>query len=394
MTSIRSTNSWNRSVQSAPNQRRDTVPFFDLRRQLAPLCDEISLAWRDILETASFTGGPSVRLFEEEFGRFVGVEHAVGVANGTDALQLALVALGIGPGDEVITVPHTFVATVEAILHAGATPVFVDVDRVTGTMNPAAIEDAVTDRTKALLPVHLYGQPADLDPLVAIARRLGLALVEDACQAHGADYRGRTVGTFGDAAAFSFYPSKNLGAAGDGGAVTTRDAELADRIRALREHGQLAKDVHELPGFTSRLDATQAAVLFIKLHHLTEWNEQRRTVAGIYQNRLAPSGVQLPVEAPGRRHVFHLYPIRVSDRDTVRTELRERGIGTGAHYPVPVHLQPGYRRLGYPEGSFPEAESWAAEVVTLPMFPELTIDEIDRVAEVLADTLEAGYVRT
>lgn len=370
----------------------EPVPFFDVRRQHRALGDEVAAVWSDLVADGAFTGGPEVDRFEAEYAAFVEVDHAVGVANGTDALQLALTALGIGPGDDVLTVSHTFVATVEAIVHTGARPVFVDVDRATGTMDPRLVEAALTPNTKAILPVHLYGQAADMGPLMDIARAHGLFVVEDACQAHGARYRGKPVGSFGDAAAFSFYPSKNLGAAGDGGAVTTNDEAVAARVRALREHGQYAKNTHELCGFTSRLDTVQAAFLRIKLPHLAAWNESRRRLAERYDSELSGGALGLPERADDRTHVYHLYAVRHPQRDAMRAALLDRGVQTGSHYPTPVHLQAAYRHLGYAEGSLPESEAWAAEVLTLPMFPELTGAEVDRVCEAVRDVVDGDDV--
>lgn len=368
------------------------VPFFDVRRQHAALGDSVAAVWADLTASGAFTGGPEVDHFEAEYADFVGADHAVGVANGTDALRLALDALGVGPGDDVLTVSHTFVATVEAIMHTGARPVFVDVDRSSGTMDPGGVAEVLTPATKAIVPVHLYGQSADMAPLLDFARAHDLVVVEDACQAHGAAYRERSVGTMGDAAAFSFYPSKNLGAAGDGGAVTTNDSGLAARLRALREHGQYQKNEHDLVGFTSRLDTVQAAFLRIKLPHLGGWNESRRRIAERYRIGLSGLAIGLPVEMPERRHVYHLYAVRHPRRDSLRTALSDRGVQTGVHYPVPAHLQPAYGHLGYAAGSLPESEAWAAEVLTLPMFPEMTDDEVDRVCDAMREAVEDADV--
>ncbi len=355
------------------------LQFVDLAETHRPLHAEIIAAWSTLLDTAGFIGGRHLDEFEAAFADYVGTRHAIGVANGTDALELILRALEIGPGDEVVTVAHTFVATAEAIVSVGATPVLVDVDELTGTMNPAALEQAITARTRAVLPVHLYGQTADMRPIVAIADAHGIPVIEDACQAHGAGYEGRRAGSLGTAAAFSFYPGKNLGAAGDAGAITTNDDDLADRLRVRRDHGQAGKSVHVVSGVNSRLDAVQAAVLGIKLPHLDEWNEQRRHSAKEYGANLDGSLVQLPEEADGRFHVYHLFVVRHAERDRFREVLQQRGIPTGMHYPTPVHLHPAFQHLGRGEGSFPHAERWAAQGISLPMHPHLATSHIERV---------------
>ncbi len=357
------------------------IPFLDLQTPHRSLSVEILAAWQRILETAAFVGGAELEGFEREFAAYVRTAHAVGVASGTDALRLALLAMAIRPGDEVITVPHTFIATTEAITQAGGRPVFVDVDRVTGTMDPGKLEAAVTPRTRFLLPVHLYGQPADMTPLLEIARRHDLQVLEDACQAHGAEYLGRRAGSMGRAAAFSFYPGKNLGACGEAGAVTTDHAELAARVRRLRDHGQARKYEHDVEGYNARLDALQAAALRIKLRHLDGWNEARRARARRYGEVLSGSGVEVPVEAPGRKHVYHLYVIRHPERDRLRETLSDAGVGTGLHYPVPLHLQRAYAHLGLGRGAFPESERWASEGLSLPMFPEMTDEQVEQVGE-------------
>jgi dTDP-4-amino-4,6-dideoxygalactose transaminase len=359
------------------------IPFLDLPAQHRAVSGEILAAWRSILESAAFVGGAEVRGFEEEFAAYVGAPFCVGVANGTDALRLALLALDVGPGDEVVTVPHTFVATTEAIRQAGARPVFVDVDPATATMDPALLEAAITGRTRAVVPVHLYGQTADMDPILEIARRRGIAVVEDACQAHGARYRGRAAGSIGDAAAFSFYPGKNLGACGEAGAVTTARAEVAARVARLRDHGQSTKYVHEEDGWNARLDALQAAALRVKLRHLDAWNESREEAARRYASALSGSGIALPVEAAGRKHAWHLYVVRHERRERLREALASAGIGSGLHYPVPVHLQKPYLDLGHARGSFPASEAWADRGLSLPMFPGLSGEAVDRVADVL-----------
>lgn len=367
--------------------KESAIPFLDLPAQHRDLTDEILAAWRGILEEASFVGGANVRAFEEELAAYVGARYCVGVANGTDALRLALLALDVGPGHEVVTVPHTFVATAEAIRQTGARPVFVDVDPVTATMDPALVERAITEKTRALVPVHLYGQAADMDPILEIARRRGIFVVEDACQAHGARYRDRHAGSIGDAAAFSFYPGKNLGACGEAGAVTTSRPDVAARVARLRDHGQSTKYVHEEDGWNARLDALQAAVLRIKLKRLDAWNESRRRVARRYEAGLAGSGIDVPVEAPGRRHAWHLYVVRYERRERLREALALAEIGSGLHYPVPIHLQKPYLDLGHAKGSFPASEAWADRGLSLPMFPGLTDDAVDRVVDVLRSSV-------
>jgi dTDP-4-amino-4,6-dideoxygalactose transaminase len=368
----------------------EPIPFVSLKHQHDGLTEEIASAWKRILGATAFVGGPEVEAFESEFARCHDSRHAVAVGSGTAALRLALLALGLRPGDEVITVPNTFIATTEAITQAGGRPVFVDVDPETATLDPSRLERAVTERTKIVLPVHLYGQPAEMDPILEIAAGAGLAVLEDAAQAHGAEYKGRKAGALGDAAAFSFYPSKNLGACGEAGAITTGRAEVASRARRLRDHGQAEKNVHETEGTNARLDALQAAALRIKLPRLQEWNEQRRRIAAIYDAGLRDAGVRIPVQAPGRRHVYHLYVIRHPERDRLRAALGEAGIGTGLHYPVPLHLQPAYAGMGHSAGDFPEAERWAAQGLSLPIFPGLAEEQAERVCRAIRQALGEG----
>ncbi len=355
------------------------VPFVDLAAQHRSIKDETDAALARVVAGSAFIGGTEVGAFEDELARFCGEGLVTAsCANGTDAIYLALRALGIGPGDEVITVSHTFIATAEAIGLTGARPVFVDVLEDTLLMDPDAAAAAVTPRTRALLPVHLYGQICDMERLGALAKRHGLALVEDAAQAHGATFRGRRAGTFGDAAAFSFYPGKNLGAWGDGGAVVSRDATLVEKIRVLSNHGRIEKYVHAEAGVNSRLDGIQAAVLRIKLRRLDAWNARRREHAASYARAL--QGVRLPVVAPGAEHVWHLYVVRSEERDRLKARLGEKEIETGIHYPLPLHLQPAYAHLGIREGSLPVTERAAREILSLPMFPELDEEAIARVA--------------
>lgn len=359
----------------------DSIPFLDLVAQHAPLEDELVEAFRRALRTAGFVGGPEVAAFEQEFAAFVEAPGCVGVSNGTDALMFAYLALGLKPGDEVITAANTFIATTEALTHAGGVVRLVDVDPVTATIDPALIAEAISPRTVGIVPVHLYGQPADMDPILELARKRGLWVVEDAAQAVAARYKGRPAGSMGDLATFSFYPGKNLGACGEGGAVTGGREDVLDRIRQLREHGQSRKYYHEVEGFNGRLHAIQAAFLRIKLRHLEDWTEGRRRVADRYREALSGiSEVETPVEMPWAGHVHHLYVIQAERRDELQAFLAERGINTGLHYPLPLHLQNAYRHLGYGRGAFPVTERLASSLLSLPMYPELTDDQVDRVA--------------
>ena len=361
---------------------RIKVPFLDLKAQYAAIKEEVTPAIQRVLDTTAFASGPAVNAFEKNFASFCECEHAAGVGSGTEALWLALLALDIGPGDEVITVANTFIATTEAISFVGATPVLVDIDPVTYNIDPALIEAAITPRTKAIMPVHLYGQAADMDPIMEIARRRQLAVIEDASQAHGARYKGRTVGSIGDAGCFSFYPGKNLGAFGEAGAVTTNDADLAARVRRLRDHGQSKKYYHAEIGWNGRMDGIQGAVLDVKLRRLRQWNVQRRQNARRYDELLkGVAGVVVPKEVPFVESVYHLYVIRVEKRDELLEWLRERDIFCGIHYPIPIHLQNAYAELGLGEGSFPVAERCAHEILSLPMFAELEDKQIEFVAE-------------
>ena len=367
------------------------VPFLDLKAHHAPIIDEFDDAIREVIESSAFAGGPFVERFEQEFAAYCGSAYAIGVGNGTDALWLALLALGIGEGDEVITVPNTFVATAEAIIGCRAQPVFVDVDANTFTMDPAELGKSLTAKTKAIIPVHLFGQPADMDPILEFARMHGLFVIEDAAQAHGAVYGGRNAGTMGDAGCFSFYPGKNLGAFGEAGAVVTNDTDLAEKIRVLRDHGQSRKYHHTLVGWNCRMDAIQAAVLSVKLHHLEQANLLRRQRASLYNEAFAGiDDVATPVEADYARHVYHIYAVRVQERDELRRFLEAKGIGCGVHYPIPIHLQGAWRNVGYSESSFPIAENLAKELLSLPMFPELTEDQIEYVAFCVGEAVGAG----
>ncbi len=358
------------------------VPFLDLKTQYETIKDEIAKGLEEVLGKTAFAGGPFVGQFEKEFAEYCGCKYAMGVGSGTDALWLALLALGVGEGDEVITVPNTFIATAEAISFTGAKPVFVDVSEETYTMNPDLIEDAITPRTKAIIPVHLYGQMADMDPIMKIARDRGLYVVEDAAQAHGAEYKGRHAGTIGDAGCFSFYPGKNLGAYGEAGGVITNNPEIDSKVRMIRDHGQSQKYYHDVVGWNSRMDGFQGAVLSVKLRRLSEWTDGRRRAAAQYGESLrGEKGIIVPHEAAYGRHVYHVYAIRVPMREPFMKAMADKGIATAIHYPVPVHLQEAYQGLGLEKGSYPVAEQCAEEVVSLPMFAELTPKQVKFVCE-------------
>ncbi|TMQ65559.1 MAG: DegT/DnrJ/EryC1/StrS family aminotransferase [Candidatus Eisenbacteria bacterium] len=358
---------------------RVAVPFVDLKAQYRAIKLEVDEAIRKVIEDAAFVLGPAVERFESDFARYLGVDSVVGTSNGTTALQLSLLALGVGEGDEVIVPAHTFIATAEAVSHVGARPVLVDVCEDTGNLDPAAPLGATTTRTRAIIPVHLYGQPADLDPIIKFAESRGIAVLEDACQAHGAAYRGVRVGSFGAASCFSFYPGKNLGAYGEAGAVATNDPDLAARVRRLRDHGQSRRYYHAEVGYNARMEGIQGAVLGVKLRHLDAWNRARAGHAAHYSAGLSDSDVEVPVTAPDRDHVFHLYVVRSPNRDELRDHLTGLGVQTGLHYPVPLHLQPAYEPLKYRPGDFPVAERWAQEGLSLPIFPEMKRDQLDEV---------------
>ncbi|HVF51300.1 MAG TPA: DegT/DnrJ/EryC1/StrS family aminotransferase [Pyrinomonadaceae bacterium] len=362
-----------------------TVPFVDLQIQYRSLKREIDAAIGRVLESAAFVLGREVEAFEEAFAEYVGARFCVGLNSGTAAIHLALMASGIGAGDEVIVPANTFFATAEGVSHTGATPRFVDADPVSYNINPALIEAAITPRTRAIMPVHLYGQCADLDPIFDIAARHNLLVVEDAAQAHGSLYKGRRVGALGHAGCFSFYPGKNLGAYGEGGAVVTNDAEVARRVRLLRDHGSERKYRHEIIGYNFRMEGIQGAVLNVKLAHLDGWNDLRRAHAARYNELLQHSAaLTLPREMVDyARHIYHLYVVQTDERDALQKSLAGAGVQTGIHYPVPVHLQPAYASLGYQQGDFPESERQARRVLSLPMFPELTNEQIERVAQAI-----------
>jgi dTDP-4-amino-4,6-dideoxygalactose transaminase len=360
------------------------VPFLDLNAHHQPIREQLDAAIRDVIDKSAFAGGPFVAAFEREFAHYCGCRHAMGVGTGTDALWLALLALEVGPGDEVVTVPSTFMATAEAISYCGARPKFVDIDEQTYTMDPGLLERAITPRTKAIIPVHLFGQCADLDPILAIANRHGIPVVEDACQAHGALYKGKKAGSMGVAGCFSFYPGKNLGAFGEAGAVTTNDKELAGRIQVLRDHGQHRKYFHSHVGWNARMDGIQGAVLGVKLKQLDAANVRRHSHGLLYDQLLGDMpGIITPYEGRHNRHVYHIYAVRVKERNQILTAMGEKGIGCAIHYPIPVHLQEAYRFLGFGEGSFPVAERCAEEFLSLPMFPELSKEQIHAVADEL-----------
>jgi len=369
------------------------VPFVDLKTQYKQIQHEVLPMVTEAMANGAFIGGPHLANFETEFAAFCDTTYCAGVNSGTDALRFALMAAGVGPGDAVITVPHTFIATTEAISQAGATPAFVDIDERTYNMSPQKLDDylksrnrqsSIDNRISAVIPVHLYGQPADMDPILEIAREYNLAVVEDACQAHGALYKGRKAGSLGTVGCFSFYPGKNLGAYGEGGAVVTEDEEIADKIRMLRDHGQAKKYFHDVEGYNGRLDAIQAGVLRIKLKRLSDWNQARRDHAALYDLLLADvPAVTLPFQADFAQSVYHLYVILVEDRDALQKFLGDNGVATGLHYPLPLHLQKAYGHLGYKKGDFPVTERVAGTLLSLPMYPELTRPQIEYVVELI-----------
>lgn len=356
------------------------IPLVDLNAQHDKIRKELDAAIAQIIDSSSFIMGPAVKELEAGFAAFCGSKFSVGCSSGTSALQLALEALGVGPGDEVITIPHTFIATIEAVSQCGAKPVFVDIDPATYTMNVDLLEKAITPRTKVVIPVHLYGHITDMDPLMEIANRRGLKVVEDCAQAHGAEYKGKKAGTFGDAGCFSFFPAKNLGAFGDAGAITTNDEALAKKMSLLRNHGRQAKYEHDMIGYNDRIDTLHAAILNVKLKYLAGWNDARRANAQRYNEALKGSSVETPIEKDWAKHVYHLYVIQHSNRDALQEHLKEAGIATGVHYPIPLHLQPAYKFLGHKKGEFPVTEAAAERILSLPMYPELSADQIAEIA--------------
>jgi len=356
------------------------VPLLDLKKQYLNIKGEVAEAVEEVLQSCEFILGPNVSTFEKEIADYLGVKHAIGVGNGTDALVLILDALGIGPGDEVITTPYTFFATAECISRLSAKPVFVDIDPVTLTIDSEKLEEAITSKTKAVIPVHIFGRTADMSGVMNIAKRHSLFVVEDACQSIGAELQGKKLGTIGHAGAFSFFPTKNLGAYGDGGLVVTNDDQVAERVRMLRAHGSKVKYHNELIGYNSRLDEIQAAVLRVKLRHLDEWNAKRRQIALLYNELLKDLPLQLPDPGGDREHVFHLYTVLAENPEHLRTFLKSRGIDTGVYYPLPLHLQPAYSELGYHKGDYPVSEFACERNLSLPMYPELTDEEVYYVA--------------
>ena len=365
------------------------VPFLDLRIQYKQIEQEVVPMLRDAMANAAFIGGPQVSGFETEFAEFCDSRYCVGVNSGTDALRFALMAVGVGHGDEVITVPNTFIATTEAISQVGATPVFVDILPDTCNIDASLIKEKITKKTKAIIPVHLYGQPADMDPILKIARSNNIAVIEDACQAHGALYKNRKAGSMGAVGCFSFYPGKNLGAFGEGGAIVTQDEAIAQKIKMIRDHGQRKKYIHDMEGYNGRLDAIQAGVLRIKLKRLSDWNKSRRENAAYYNELLSeiPS-INLLTEAEFAHSVYHLYVILANNRDELQNFLNDKGIATGLHYPLPLHLQKAYAHLQYKNGAFPVTEDVANRLLSLPMFPELTREQIEHVVHSIKEYMK------
>ncbi len=365
------------------------IPFVDLQTQYQSLKEELDAAVLAVMKRGDFVLGGAVAEFERAFTDYCGVRHVIGVDSGYSALEMIIRAYGIGPGDEVITVANTFIATTLAISNAGATPVLVDIDPETYNIDPAKIEAAITPRTRAIMPVHLYGQPVDMDPILAIARKRGLYVFEDAAQAAGARYKGRMVGSLADAAGFSFYPGKNLGAYGDGGAVATNSDEIAEKIRLLRNIGQKVKYYHEVKGFNHRLDTMQAAVLKVKLPHLDDWNASRRRAAATYNDLLRDLPLITPLTPAYAEHIFHLYVIRVHNREALMEHLKSKGIASGLHYPIPIHVQPAYTELGYKAGDFPITEAYAENILSLPMYPELDDDKVAYVVDAIREFFQS-----
>jgi dTDP-4-amino-4,6-dideoxygalactose transaminase len=367
------------------------IPFLDLKAQYKSIKPEIDSAVIGVLESTQFVLGEHVAAFECEFASYCGAKHGIAVNSGTSALHLALLAAGVGRGDEVITIPFTFVATVSAICYTGATPVLVDIEPRSFTMDPSQLEKAITPRTKAILPVHLYGQMADMSAILDIANRREIPVIEDACQAHGAEYNGRRAGSFGASGCFSFYPGKNLGAYGEGGIVVTSDDAQAKKVRMLRDWGQEKRYHHVLKGFNYRMEGIQGAILGVKLRYLEAWTEARRARARDYDTLLKGSdAVRAPVQLPGRRHVYHIYAVRSADRDGLQQLLQSEGVQTGLHYPIPVHLQKAHADLGYKAGDFPESEAAAREVLSLPMFPEMTSAQVEQVVAAVRQEANVG----
>jgi dTDP-4-amino-4,6-dideoxygalactose transaminase len=364
------------------------IPYLDLKAQYQSIQGEVEAAIQSVFKSGQFVLGPEVAAFEREFAAYCGTKQAVGVNSGTSALHLALLASGVGPGDEVITIPFTFVATTTAILYTGAKPVFVDVDPTTYNMDVSQITSALTKRTKVILPVHLYGHPADMDPILKIAKKKKLTVIEDAAQAHGAEYKGKRVGSIGDMGCFSFYPGKNLGAYGEGGAITTNNPKWARTLRILRDWGAEKKYHHDLKGYNYRLEALQGAFLRVKLRHLEKWTQARRNLAKQYDAKLKSAGVQTPEVSTQVRHVYHVYAVMTAKRDPLKKYLEDKGIQTNIHYPIPVHLQKAYKELGYKKGDFPVTESLCQKTLSLPLYPEMGPSQVDEVAKAIQQGME------
>jgi len=364
------------------------IPFVDLKAQYRSIKPEIDAAISRVLESSQFALGSEVAAFEEEFARYCQARYAIGVNSGTSALHLALLAAGVGPGDEVITVPFTFVATVAAVCYTGARPVFVDIESRSFTMDPTKVECAITKKTKAIVPVHLYGQPADLDPILDIAREAGLIVIEDAAQAHGAEYKGRRVGSIGNIGCFSFYPGKNLGAYGEAGMIVTNSKKFDSTVRLLRNWGSERRYFHDIKGYNYRMEEIQGAILNVKLRHLDAWTDARRQHAATYNDLLSGVSVGIPEEPDDRKHVYHIYAIRTRHREAVQEALRQKQVATAIHYPIPVYLQKAYLDLGYLEGDFPVSEAISKEILSLPMFPELTLEQQQIVSSNVRTTVE------
>ena len=369
------------------------VPYFDLTAQYSQMRDEIRAALDRVSEKAAFILGDEVERFEHSFADYCGVKHSIALNSGTSALHLALLSAGIGPGDEVITTANTFIATVEAITYTGARPVFADIDPSTANIDPEEIEKAITPRTRAIIPVHLYGRPADLDAITDLAARHRLLVIEDACQAHGAMYNRKRVAGFGHAAAFSFYPGKNLGAYGEGGALTTNDDEVATLVRSLRSHGETARYLHRYVGYNYRMDGYQGAVLNVKLRYLDEWTARRRKFARVYRELLSGTNVRIPQDSPEADCVYHLFVVYAENRDQVRAELDKRGVQTAVHYPRPVHLQAAFAHLGFRPGSLPHTERACERVLSMPLWPEMTEEQVRYAAATLKEVTSAVLLR-
>lgn len=366
------------------------IPFVDLGSLHSEIAGELREVFDRVLCNSSFVLGPEVQKFEADFAAYTGTAHCVAVNTGTAALHLALASMDVGPGDEVITVSHTFIATAEAISAVGARPVFVDIDPVSFAMDPTLLEAAITSKTRAIIPVHIYGQTADMDPILEIANRHGIPVLEDACQAHGAEYKGRRAGSLGRAGCFSFYPGKNLGACGEGGAVTTDDAELARRIRMWRDHGSEKRYVHAFPGLNMRMEGIQGGILAVKLKYLDKWNDERRAAAAAYSSELAGSSITPPTEMAYGRHVYHLYVIQSDMRESLRERLTAAGIESGLHYPTPLHLQEAYKSLGYNKGDFPVTEKLVSKILSIPIYPGIRPNAIEKIVSELAECCHVG----